>query len=154
MADLNEWLLPVHGPDLDGGIGSTGRNQSPAVEAERDGRHPGRSSLEGSGFLAGGRIVKLDPVLALDALADGEKMAVRTERDTDYPAGAGNRSQHGQGLARRRLKIPEDDGFVPATAGEDSVVGGNGDAADVPAMAAQGIPGAASRHAGRTGLPQ
>src|SRR5262249_48770771 len=120
MSDLKVQLLAGHVPDLDGGSGSAGRNQAPAVGAEGQTRYPGRGPLEGMDLVSGGRVVEGDPA----GQADGQEQAVPAEADGGYPLGAGNGSPLGQGISLRGRQVPELDGVVPAGGSEGSVVGG------------------------------
>src|SRR5262249_20761293 len=124
-------LLSSHVPDLDGRVGSAGRNQAPAVGAEGQPRDPGLRPLERVGCLHRGRVVEGDPL----SHAHGEELAVGAERQTDraprleeIPAPAGRRAPG------RRARAPDPRGAVRAAGGGGSAVGGNGHIADVPAV--------------------
>src|SRR5260370_19623416 len=57
MSDLKEYFLSGHVPNLDGGIGSAGRNHVLAVLGEGHSRYRSRPPLEGSDLLSRGRVV-------------------------------------------------------------------------------------------------
>jgi hypothetical protein len=75
VSDLKAEILGVHGPDLDRGIGSTGRYQERPVGVEDHTRYAGGSPLEGMDTLSGGRVEEREPPF----LADSDELAVRAE---------------------------------------------------------------------------
>src|SRR5262249_23696679 len=115
-------------------------------------RYHGLGPLEGMDLLAGGWVIDRDSIY----LADGEEPAVRAERDTGWPLGAGNRTPFGQRVfpptpspsppgRGDKGQVPQLDSFSPTGGRKGSAVGRKGHGNYIAAVSAQGVTGRMSQ---------